>query len=154
MKYRYLISTIVILCHLMTDLSSQSKSYDQWNTLAMVNQESKFDDLMGMIIKTATPTPVVQALAGKEIEIRGYMIALDVKAQQSHFMFSRYPQNMCFFCGAAGPESAMQVFMKGGVKIAHTTSKVKLKGTLNIQQGDPTGLIYTLTNAELIEIIK
>ena len=133
---------------------AQETSYDQWNTLALVNMESKFDDMMGMIIKTATPTPIVQGLEGKEIEIRGYMIALDVKAEQSHFMFSRYPQNMCFFCGAAGPESAMQVFMAEKKKIKHTTNKVVLKGTLNIQQGDPTGLIYTLTNAELLEILK
>ncbi len=145
---------ISLFC-LITSISlAQDRGYDQWNTLAMVNMESKFDDMMGMIIKTATPTPVVQALQGKEIEIRGYMIALDVTAKQAHFMFSRYPQNMCFFCGAAGPESAMQVFMAGGKKLEHTTNKVVLKGILNIQKGDPTGLIYTLTDAELIEIIK
>lgn len=145
---------IVLILLFAVAVRGQERSYDQWNTLAMVNMESKFDDVMGMIIKTATPTPIVQAMEGKEIEIRGYMIALDVTAEQSHFMFSRYPQNMCFFCGAAGPESAMQVFMAGGKKLKHTTDKVKLKGTLNIQQGDPTGLIYTLTNAEFLEKIK
>jgi len=149
-----LLFTISLFIFTILYSQAQTTSYDQWYTLAMVNMESKFDDMMGMVIKTATPTPVVEKLAGTEIEIRGYMIALDVKAQQSHFMFSRYPQNMCFFCGAAGPESAMQVFMKGGKKIKHTTNKVVLKGTLNIQQGDPTGLIYTLTNAELLEILK
>lgn len=154
MQSRYHIIYSVLLVVLSFSLQAQEKSYDQWNTLAMVNMQSKFDDMMGMIIKTATPTPIVQALEGKEIEIRGYMIALDVKAEQSHFMFSRYPQNMCFFCGAAGPESAMQVFMAEKKKIKHTTNKVVLKGTLNIQQGDPTGLIYTLTNAELLEILK
>jgi len=61
---------------------------------------------------------------------------------------------MCFFCGAAGPESAMQVFMKDGKELDYTSNKVVLKGTLNIQKGDPTGLIYTLTNGELIDIIK
>jgi len=141
-------------CILGSQLIGQDKSYDQWNTLAMVNMESKFDDMLGMIIKTATPTPIVEAMDGKELEIRGYMIALDVTAKQSHFMFSRYPQNMCFFCGAAGPESAMQVFMKDSKKIEHTTNKVVLKGILNIQKGDPSGLIYTLTEGELIEILK
>jgi len=153
MQSRYHIIYIILFLFVGHNSYTQDNGYDQWNTLAMVNMQSKFDDMMGMIIKTATPTPIVQALEGKEIEIRGYMIALDVKAEQSHFMFSRYPQNMCFFCGAAGPESAMQVFMKEKKKIKHTTNKVVLKGTLNIQQGDPTGLIYTLTNADLLEIL-
>jgi len=82
------------------------------------------------------------------------MIALDVKREQTHFMFSRYPQNMCFFCGAAGPESAMQVFLANGAELAHTTDKIVLKGILKIQQGDATGLIYTLTQAEFIKKIK
>ena len=119
----------------------------------MVHLESKFDDMMGMVVKTATPTAVAETLDGKEIEIRGYIIALDVKAAQSHFMFSRYPQNMCFFCGAAGPESAMQVFTKNKEKIDYTSDKVVIKGTLNIQKGDPTGLIYTLTDASLVEVL-
>lgn len=99
---------------ILTFLSSQAlwgqSSKDHWNTLAMVNKESKFDDMMGMIIETATPTPIAETLNGVEITIRGFIIALDAKAKLKHFMFSRYPQNMCFFCGAAGPESAMQVF--------------------------------------------
>lgn len=130
------------------------KTYDPWLTLSMVTMESEYDEMMGMEIQKATPSPIVKAMHGKEIEIRGFMIALDVRAEQSHFMFSRYPQNMCFFCGAAGPESAMQVFLANGDKEPHTTHKVRLKGTLNIQSGDPSGLIYTLTDATLLEIIK
>ncbi len=135
-------------------LVSQERTPDHWQTLSMVHLESKFDDMMGMVVKTATPTAVAETLDGKEIEIRGYIIALDVKAAQSHFMFSRYPQNMCFFCGAAGPESAMQVFTKNKEKIDYTSDKVVIKGTLNIQKGDPTGLIYTLTDASLVEVLK
>ncbi len=135
-------------------LLSQDRTPDHWQTLSMVHLESKFDDMMGMVVKTATPTAIAETLDGKEIEIRGYIIALDVKAAQSHFMFSRYPQNMCFFCGAAGPESAMQVFTKNKEKIEYTSDKVVIKGMLNIQKGDPTGLIYTLTDASLIEVLK
>jgi len=127
---------------------------DVWNTLSMVDKESKFDDMMGMIVETARPQAIPMALNGKEIEVKGYVIALAAKTELKHFMFSRYPQNMCFFCGAAGPESAMQVFMQKNDKVDYTTDKVILKGTLSIQSGDPSGLIYTLHNAELLEIIK
>jgi len=149
MKY----CAIVFFIFSLSCLSAQNEG-DVWNTLAMVDKESKFDDMMGMIVETARPQMVAQALNGKEIEVRGYIIALAAKNELKHFMFSRYPQNMCFFCGAAGPESAMQVFMKGDATVDYTSDKVVLKGTLSIQAGDPSGLIYTLNQAELIEIIK
>jgi len=147
---------LLVFLFLFTNVSlqAQTKSPDPWNILAMVDKESKFDDLLGMHVMTATPKPIVEPFNGKEITIRGYVIALAAKTELSHFMFSRYPQNMCFFCGAAGPESAMQVFMNGGEKIDYTTDKVVVKGVLNIQKGDPSGLIYTLLDAELIEVIK
>ncbi len=148
---RYFILLLLLL--VFSDVKTQNNS-DVWNTLAMVDKESKFDDLMGMIVETARPQMVAMALNGKEIEVRGYIIALAAKTELKHFMFSRYPQNMCFFCGAAGPESAMQVFLKEGDKLDYTSDKVVIRGTLSIQSGDPSGLIYTLNNAELIDIIK
>ena len=143
---------ILFAIPLSSDLMAQPA--DPWNTLAMVDKESKFDDMMGMVVTTARPQPIAQALQGQEVEIRGYIIALDPKAKLKHFMFSRYPQNMCFFCGAAGPESAMQVFLKAGDEIQFTSEKVNVKGTLNIQAGDPSGLIYTLQNAEFLNVVK
>jgi len=144
----------IIIISFLSTIGTAQENVDHWTTLAMVNSESKFDDMMGMIIKTATPTPIAEALNGKDIEIRGYIIALSAKSDLKHFMFSRYPQNMCFFCGAAGPESAMQVFLKEGDSINFTADKVILKGTLSIQKGDSSGLIYTLLNAELLKVIK
>ena len=146
---------LIIICLLLSGLTVQSQdNQDPWNILAMVDTESKFDDLLGMPIITATPKPIAMAFHEKELTIKGYIIALAAKTELSHFMFSRYPQNMCFFCGAAGPESAMQVFMKDGKKVDYTSDKVVIKGTLNIQSGDPSGLIYTLMDAELIEVVK
>lgn len=137
----------------LTQISGQT-SAEHWATLAMVDKESKFDDLLGMIVEKATPQEIAKTLDGKEIEINGFIIALAAKTELSHFMFSKFPQNMCFFCGAAGAESAMQVFMKKGLKVDFTSDKVSLKGTLNIQVGDPSGLIYTLSNAEFLKVIK
>jgi hypothetical protein len=150
------VRNLVIILSLSYSISffAQDSSKDHWNTLAMVTTESKFDDMMGMVIKTATPTPIAETLQAEVISLRGYIIALDAKAKLKHFMFSRYPQNMCFFCGAAGPESAMQVFLKENSSIDFTKDKIEIRGTLNIQKGDPSGLIYTLNNAELIKVIK
>ena len=142
---------ILVLCCLSSLAIGQPSP---WATLSMVDKTTKYDEFLGMETVSVTPGPVAKTLNQKEIEISGYMIALDVKREQTHFMFSRYPQNMCFFCGAAGPESAMQVFMDNDVELEHTTDKIVLRGILNVQQGDPTGLIYTLTQAKFLEALK
>lgn len=141
----------IILLLVSTVMMGQT-STNTWETLALVHMESKFDDMTAMVIKTATPKEEAMALDGTEIQVRGYMIALDVKAEKSEFLFSRYTQNMCFFCGAAGPETAMQVYMKDDVKVKHSSDKIALRGRLKIQSGDSSGLIYILEETELIDI--
>lgn len=145
---------ITILFVLLQTFGFSQKGQNPWTTLSMVTVESEYDEMIGIEKIKATPLPIVDKLHGTEIEIGGYIIALTAKTASSHLMFSRYPQNMCFFCGAAGPESAMQVFVKNGDKIDYTSDKVILKGKLMIQKGDSSGLIYTLAEAELVKIIK
>ena len=118
----------------------------------MVTTTKNYDEYMGMEVTKSTPMAPSIAMDGQEIEITGYMISLTADPKpQSHFMFSRYPQNMCFFCGAAGPESAMQVFMEEGSKAKYQKDKVKVRGTLQLQANDSSGLIYFLQNAVIIE---
>ncbi len=66
-------------------------------------------------------------------------------------MLSKYPQSTCFFCGKAGPETAMQVFMKDNKKIKISERKIKVSGTLIINPKDVNSLLYTLENATIIE---
>jgi len=124
---------------------------DHWNTLGMVTVEKKFDPDFGIEIIKPNVSPIAMQLAGKEIEVTGYYIALTGKTAQSHFMLSRYTQSMCFFCGKAGPETAMQVFMANDVKVAYTEEKITVKGILSINPKSDSGLLYTLTQAKLIK---
>ncbi len=140
---------MIVLFSLISVLAiGQSK--DNWNSLAMVVTHREYDKMMGMEIQKSIPLQPALDLDGKEIEISGYMIALTpLVKKQSHMMFSKFPQNMCFFCGAAGPESAMQVFFKE--KVQFQKEKVTLVGTLQIQKNDASGLIYFLQNAQILE---
>lgn len=116
----------------------------------MVTVEKEFDSEFGMERISTVLSPLVQAMDGSEITIDGYIIPLTGQIAQNHFMFSRYPQNMCFFCGKAGPESAMQVFLSDNKTVAFTTDKIKLKGILKVYNDQSSGLIYTLETAEVI----
>ena len=45
----------------------------------------------------------------------------------------------------------MQVFLAGGKKIPYTDEKIKVKGILRINENDPSGLLYTLESAQILE---
>lgn len=139
----------------MIDLQGQSdvmkKDEGAWNTLSMVTFKSEFDETFGIDVQKPIVGPIVQSMEGKEIEVRGYIIPLTGKVKQSHFMLSRYPQSMCFFCGKAGPESAMQVFTKGGKEIPFTDKKITVKGVLRINTTDISNLLYTLEDGVVID---
>lgn len=140
MIFFFFISTIM--------LKSQSST---WSTLGMVNTVTSFDAEFGMEIKKVKVSAVAKSLEGKEIEVDGYIIPLKGKLDQNHFMLSKFTQNMCFFCGKAGPETAMQVFLANGKKVAYSDDKIKVKGILRINENDPGGLLYTLDDAVLIK---
>lgn len=121
-----------------------------WSDLSMVTKTKSYDPNFGIEIEDIEPGILAQSLNNTEVSVSGYIIPLTGKIEQSHFMFSRYPQNMCFFCGLAGPESAMQVFTKDEKKLKFTPNKITLTGTLQINKDVASGLIYTLRNAVVI----
>ena len=152
MKYTLLIFAFLLgsfYSHGQADV--MKKDEGSWNTLSMVTYQRVFDETFGIDIEKPILNPIVRTLEGKEIVVEGYIIPLTGKIEQSHFMLSRYPQSMCFFCGKAGPESAAQVFTKGGKKIPFTDKKVKVKGFLRINVTDVTNLLYTLEDGVIID---
>ncbi len=140
---------IVVLCVLIQGLSYGQKS--AWATLSLVSSTTSFDAAYGIEVKKVKVSPAVKAMQGTEMEVDGYIIPLTGKLAQNHFMLSKFNEKMCFFCGKAGPETAMQVFLAGGKKIAFTDEKIKVKGILRINENDPSGLLYTLEAAQIIE---
>lgn len=130
----------------------QAQSNDVWITLGLVTFKTTYNPELLMETKVPKISSAVEKLDGKEIEIEGYIIPLTGQVTQSHFMLSKFPQSTCFFCGKAGPETAMQVFMRDNKKVKITERKVKVKGTLYVNPIDAFSLLYTLENAVLTEI--
>lgn len=140
---RFLILSIILLSGL------QIQAQNTWVTLSKVTYKKQFDEMMGMEVKTPEYSEDIIALQGKTVDVEGYIIPLKGERAQSHFMFSAYPYAMCYFCGGAGPETVMQVFMEGEEKIEYTSKKIKLKGKLTMSYGDVNNMMYTLSKAEL-----
>ncbi len=142
--------SILALLFLTITVSITAQSKDAWGTLGMVTLSKEYDEALGMEIQKPTVSIVTQQLDGKEIELSGFIIPLTGKLAQSHFMVSKFPQSMCFFCGKAGPETAIQVFMKNNEKIEFTEDKVSVKGILRINATDMNNLLYTLDQATML----
>ncbi|MBK8701829.1 MAG: hypothetical protein IPN29_20600 [Saprospiraceae bacterium] len=122
-----------------------------WPTLAMVSTTTSYDASFGIEVKKVKVSAAVKAMADTEIQLDGYIIPLTGKLAQNHFMLSKFSEKMCFFCGKAGPETAAQVFLAGGKKIPYTDEKISVRGKLRINEQDPSGLLYTLEQATIIE---
>ena len=102
--YRIAFSLLILM-----GVSSSLMAQNTWLTLSKVTYKRQFDEMMGMEVKTPEYSQEIIALQGKTVEVEGYIIPLKGERAQSHFMYSAYPYAMCYFCGAAGPETVMQV---------------------------------------------
>ena len=147
--YKYWVFVIFNLSVLI-GINAQAK--DMWTTLGLVTFRTSYNPEYMMETKIPKISGAVEKIDGTIIEVEGYIIPLTGQISQSHFMLSKFPQSTCFFCGKAGPETAMQVFMKNNQKVKITERKVKVKGTLLVNPKDASSLLYTLENAEIFEL--
>lgn len=131
-----------------------SFTYLQSNPRALwaILGDVQFDTPAGADVLTMSITPPtfgekVLALEGKEITIEGYVIPLDF--QGNYIVLSANPYETCFFCGGAGPETVMEVYLKNKKKIK--SKMITVKGILELNKGDLEHLTYILKDAVVIE---
>lgn len=91
----------------------------------------------------------VKALDGKEVQIRGFIIPVDIV--QDYYVLSANPYSSCFFCGQAGPESVMEVEMVKKYEGLRMDQVITFKGILRLNVDDIYQLNYILEDAEIIE---
>lgn len=132
-----------------TILNAQTEN--AWRTLAMMKYEKQFSQKGGDSAASGKFIKMIEALEGKEIELKGYIIPLSGKKAQSHFMFSAYPYNNCFFCGKAGPESVIEVFTEGDTKIQYSDKAIIMKGTFEFTSRNPDDVMFTLKSAKFVK---
>jgi len=91
----------------------------------------------------------VSSLDGKEIQIRGYIIPVDIV--QDYYVLSANPYSSCFFCGQAGPESVMEIQLKKQVSGMRMDQILTFKGKLRLNADDIYELNYILEDAVVVE---
>ena len=120
-----------------------------WKRLTDVAFARKLNKEVSMYFLYPTFGPSVNALKGKQIQIRGYMIPVD--QENNIYVISAQPMSMCFFCGGAGPESIMELQLKDK-RLKFQTDAVKtVRGRLELNPDDIEHLNYILKNAEIVD---
>ena len=89
----------------------------------------------------------VQELAGKEVVIRGFVLAID--PTDNYYILSKGPFSSCFFCGVGGPETIIELEMKSKKDVFIMDEVATMKGTLKLNSDDIYQCNYILQNAEV-----
>jgi hypothetical protein len=131
-------------------LSVQAKSQPDsfWHVLAQVNFKIE-KDKNGYETEVPVFSNYLKTFQSKKIKLKGYVIPLDEVGPSGKFMLSALPFNLCYFCGAAGPETVVEVITNDKVKFS--SKPVVMEGTLLLNATDPNKHIYVLQKARLIE---
>jgi uncharacterized membrane protein YcgQ (UPF0703/DUF1980 family) len=108
-----------------------------------LNFEEVYEPTTASWVQVPVWTEELKQWNGKTVQITGYIIALD--AVNGQYALSAFPFSSCFFCGAAGPESVLELDLK--MKENYLTDEViTFKGVLELN-ADPLKFPLTLRNA-------
>lgn len=119
-----------------------------WKTLAEVGF-SKTKDINGYEVEKPQFSKHLKSYDGKKIQLKGYIIPLNEVTSPGTSMFSSLPFNVCYFCGAAGPETVIEMQMKK--PITFTTKPIVVEGILQLNETDPDHHIYILKSAIFVK---
>ncbi|MFN5170938.1 MAG: hypothetical protein ACK5DD_15065 [Cyclobacteriaceae bacterium] len=119
-----------------------------WHILAEVGFEQKKDQ-QGYIVDVPRFSQHLKGYQGKKIRLKGYVIPAGEVGDVEKFMFSSLPFNVCYFCGAAGPETVVEV--ETTEKIKFSPEAIWMEGILKLNDHDPDHHIYLLQQAKVVK---
>jgi len=139
--------TLIVLLGITTIVKSQT--IITWEVLKDVTFEEVFSEEFQGYYQVPKFGKKVSSLSGKTVQIRGYIIPVDVI--QDYYVLSANPYSSCFFCGGAGPESVMEVQIVGEHSGLRMDQIITFEGKLRLNPDDIYQLSYILEDAKVIE---
>jgi len=133
----------VLFAALFISVQAQGQSF--WQVLAEVGFKSK-KDKNGYQVETPVFSATLKSWNGKKIKLKGYVIPVSEVGDSDKFMLSSLPFNVCYFCGAAGPETVIEV--ESTEKIKFSSKAIWMEGTLQLNDKDPDHHMFILKSAK------
>lgn len=121
-----------------------------WELLSSVEIVMGYDDFMGAEVEQPKFSEQLKLREGKELTLEGFIIPLQQEADQDYFVLSRFPYQNCFFCGAAGPETVVEVYSDR--EFRYTDERVRVTGKLRLNDDNPLHLFYILEECKVTKL--
>lgn len=137
--------TLLILCFFIKYGYSQTEI--DWGTLSDVSFSDVYMDEVDEYFLYPHFGPNVRELEGKEIIIRGFVLAID--PTDNYYILSKGPFSSCFFCGVGGPETIIELEMKSKSKVFIMDEVVTMQGILKLNADDIYHCNYILQDASV-----
>lgn len=139
---RFFLFALLLTC---SNAFAQQENF--WHTLAQVSFKNT-KDKNGYDAELPVFSKYLKSFNNKKVTIKGYVIPLEEVGGSGKFMLSSLPFNLCYFCGAAGPETVVEVETTDKVKFS--TKQISMEGIIVLNDNDPNHHIYILKNARLL----
>ncbi len=130
-------------------ISALGPGSDGWQMFARVPFKSTYFKEINEYFLVPTFTKELRAEEGKEMELRGHFIPMDMDGNS--IVLSKFPYAACFFCGGAGPESVAEVQFKNKKPKLKPDQVISVRGKLQLNGTDINHLNFILKDAELIQ---
>ena len=126
-------------------LLPEMKGVVSWRTLAQVEPVKKGNKMVPQFSKD------ILGLDRKPVRVYGFIIPLDMGADQKHFLLSAVPPH-CPFCLPAGPDALVEVHAKKA--LSYGFEPIVVAGRFEVLKDDPAGVLYRMTDAEAVASSK
>ena len=134
---------LVLILFISLCVTGYARERLTWNTFERLKFEEVYEPTTASWVQVPVWTEELKQWDGKLVKITGYIIALD--AVNSQYALSAFPFSSCFFCGAAGPESVLELDLKHQEEYL-TDEVITFKGVLELN-ADPLKFPLTLKYA-------
>ena len=137
---------IIFLILLISKISFSQKEIN-WTNLEDVEFSERYVEELDEYVLFPSFGFDVQKLDGKEVILSGYILAIDPEI--GYYVLSKGPFASCFFCGAAGPETIVELSLKSKDKSFMMDEFATFKGYLKLNSDDIYRCVYIIEFAEV-----
>ena len=143
---KYLLSIAILFSFVYNGISQKIIT---WDVLKNVDFDEVWSEEFQAYYMVPKFGKSISALDGKEVQIRGFVIPVDIV--QDYYDLSANPYSSCFFCGQAGPESVMEIQLVKQYDGLRMDQVITFQGKLRLNVDDIYQLNYILEDAEVVE---
>ena len=140
-------SRLIVLFFILTPILGFSQIEITWETLSDVEFSDIYIDEVDEYFLYPHFGQSVRELEGSELILTGFILALD--PADNYYVLSKGPFASCFFCGAGGPETVVELKLKSNKDYFVMDQMVTIKGVLKLYPDDIYQCNYIFEQAQV-----